>query len=355
MGYSTEERCAMVEIFIACNKNKAAACREFVRRFPGVQVPAKNTFKNLYNKFMTSHSLVDKKRERARTVLTDDIEMSVLLYFIENNRRSTRMAQDHFGISATNIHKILNKYKYKPFKFLQCQKLYPRDMERRLHFCQEILRMSDLDRLFCNKILFTDESTFSTVRRLNGKNEHSWAIENPHLVHPLKQQGWNSINVWCGMLNNRIIGPVFIEGRLDGESYLNYLRTEIEDLLDNEIPVGRRFEVVWQQDGAPPHNTNLVRQYLDQHYAVWIGNGGPIVWPARSPDLTPLDYFLWGTIKDNIYKEEVEDINILRNKIVQEIAILNNNPYCLQQVRENFLKRCRLCIEKNGAHIENFL
>ena len=60
---------------------------------------------------------------------------------------------------------------------------------------------------------------YSTVHRLNGKNEHSWAMENPHLVYPLKQQGWNSVNVWRGMLNNRILGPVFIEGRLDGELF----------------------------------------------------------------------------------------------------------------------------------------
>lgn len=355
MGYSLEERCAMVEIFIACGKNKAASQREFIRRFPVVRVPAKNTFRNLYNKFMANHSLADEKRERARMLLTDDVELSVLLYFIEDDRRSLRMAQDHLGISSRNIHKILKKYKYKPFKFLQCQKLYPQDMERRVNFCQEIVLMSELDRSFCDKILFSDECSFSTVHRLNRKNEHSWAIENPHLVHPLKQQGWSSVNVWCGMLNNRILGPVFIEGRLDGESYLNYLRNEIEGLLDNEIPLRRRFQVVWQQDGAPAHNANFVRQYLDQRYAVWIGNGGPILWPARSPDLTPLDFFLWGTIKNNIYKEEIQDVNILREKIVQEVAILNNNPYCLQQVRAHFLKRCRLCIEKSGAHIENFL
>ena len=37
----------------------------------------------------------------------------------------------------------------------------------------------------------------------------------------------------------------------------------------------------------------------------WIGGGGPIVWPAPSPDLTPLDYSLWGYTKSSVYKTPV--------------------------------------------------
>nr|CAI5833004.1 unnamed protein product [Callosobruchus analis] len=36
----------------------------------------------------------------------------------------------------------------------------------------------------------------------------------------------------------------------------------------------------------------------------WIGRRGPIEFPPRSPDLTPLDFFLWGTVKDEVYKQE---------------------------------------------------
>ncbi|KAJ4433406.1 hypothetical protein ANN_15665 [Periplaneta americana] len=32
-----------------------------------------------------------------------------------------------------------------------------------------------------------------------------------------------------------------------------------------------------------------------------IGRTGPIRWPPRSPDLTPLDFFFWGFIKDRVY------------------------------------------------------
>ena len=32
---------------------------------------------------------------------------------------------------------------------------------------------------------------------------------------------------------------------------------------------------------------------------------GPIVWPLRSPDLTPLDFFAWGFIKDVVYRRKI--------------------------------------------------
>ena len=52
--------------------------------------------------------------------------------------------------------------------------------------------------------------------------------------------------------------------------------------------------VIFQQDGAPPHWTLEVRRTLDKIFpSRWIGRGGPIAWPPRSPDMTPMDFFLY--------------------------------------------------------------
>ena len=34
--------------------------------------------------------------------------------------------------------------------------------------------------------------------------------------------------------------------------------------------------------------------------AKWIGRGGPVAWPPRSPDITSPDYFLWGFVKERV-------------------------------------------------------
>ncbi|GBM76658.1 hypothetical protein AVEN_94249-1 [Araneus ventricosus] len=55
----------------------------------------------------------------------------------------------------------------------------------------------------------------------------------------------------------------------------------------------------FQHDGTPAHFSIDVRLYLNVTYSQQgIGRGGPVLWPARSPDLNCLDYFLWGTSSD---------------------------------------------------------
>jgi hypothetical protein len=49
------------------------------------------------------------------------------------------------------------------------------------------------------------------------------------------------------------------------------------------------------QDGTPPHIHRDVN-YLNNEYGnKWIGRNGPVMWPPRSPDLNPLDFYFWFT------------------------------------------------------------
>ena len=47
--------------------------------------------------------------------------------------------------------------------------------------------------------------------------------------------------------------------------------------------------------GLQAHFAWIVRDWLNDHFPQrWLGRAGPIEWPARSPDLTPCDFFLVG-------------------------------------------------------------
>jgi hypothetical protein len=49
-----------------------------------------------------------------------------------------------------------------------------------------------------------------------------------------------------------------------------------------------------QHDGAPSRYTRLVMQHLNDTFSNrCIGRGSTIGWPPRSPDLTPLHFYLW--------------------------------------------------------------
>ena len=108
-----------------------------------------------------------------------------------------------------------------------------------------------------------------------------------------------------GILGNTLIGPFIIEDRMRGEDYLNFV-ADVVMLTFDDMPLQSRWHLWYQLGGAPAHFTLLVCEWLDHHFpARWIGRGGPVVWPARSPDLTPLNYFLWGCMKEKVYETEI--------------------------------------------------
>lgn len=73
----------------------------------------------------------------------------------------------------------------------------------------------------------------------------------------------------------------------------------------------------YQQDRAPAHFSLPVRSYLGQEFpGRWIGRSGPVEWGPRSPDLTRLDYFLWGELKRLLYKREFNTVPELSQKIM---------------------------------------
>jgi len=57
----------------------------------------------------------------------------------------------------------------------------------------------------------------------------------------------------------------------------------------------------------------------------WIGRDGPTLWPPRSPDITPLDFFLWGYVKDKVFSTPVPDITNLTARITEAFATITED------------------------------
>ncbi|GBL73321.1 hypothetical protein AVEN_155568-1, partial [Araneus ventricosus] len=61
-----------------------------------------------------------------------------------------------------------------------------------------------------------------------------------------------------------------------------------------DLPLSDLRNVWFRHDGAPPHKVSSVQQYIrDTFQQQVIGYGGCVEWPPRSPDLNPLNFFLW--------------------------------------------------------------
>jgi hypothetical protein len=83
----------------------------------------------------------------------------------------------------------------------------------------------------------------------------------------------------------------------------------------------------------------------------WIGRRGAIDWPARSPDLTPCDFSLWGIMKNMVYSEPCDSVDALKNIIIACFDELANSD-AVQSACDTVFRRCQLCLDANGHPFE---
>ncbi|GFX55326.1 putative DD41D transposase [Trichonephila clavipes] len=166
---------------------------------------------------------------------------------------------------------------------------------------------------FHKRILISDEAHFWLNGYVNKKNCRIWSEANPQVyvetpLHPEK------LTVWCALWAGGIIGPYFFKN----------------DEGHNVTVNGDRYRAMITNFFIPELNNHDVHDRL-------ISRFGPVNWPPRSCDLTPLDYFLWGYVKSLVYADKPQTLDHLEDNIRRVIADIR--PQMLEKVIENWTSR----------------
>lgn len=350
--FPTTEQYDMFCTYIKCYKNSRLAAQEYLTNFPERRQPDMKIFARLDSNMQQYGCL--KKPNRNINVVTEDEELTLACVQVNPNI-STREIEAQVNVSKSKSSRILKKYDFHPYKFHIAQTLRPNDNIRRTAFCRWFLNKIAENGNFINQVLWTDESYFSNCGIFNRHNEHHWAQENPHVLVPRRNQVRFGFNVFCGILGNRLVGPILFDGTLTAQRYMEILQTRLEDLLD-DLPLAQNVQIWYQQDGAPAHNAGNVIGYLNDRFDNRvIATNTPNPWPARSADLTPLDFYLWGTIKNKVYGSNFHYNNVeeLREEVLAAFNHVHRNT--LRTVTNSVVKRYRLCVHENGQHFEHLL
>jgi hypothetical protein len=109
-------------------------------------------------------------------------------------------------------------------------------------------------------------------------------------------------------------------------------------------------ERMWYvRDGVPAaaHFSGAVWDVHNNIYRDrWIGKGGHSAWPPRSPDLNPLDFYLWGNVKCLVYAAPVDNEEALHHRFTDDFQTIRNTPAS---------GRVEPCIGFQGGHFEHLL
>lgn len=318
----------------------------FTRKFhkPG---PTRANIWLLLNKFQRTGNVADETRSGRPSV--PEVTVQRIREAIERSpSASSRRLSNELDVPKTTILKVLHFIlKKKAYHIQVLHKLDEEDYASRQAACDDLIAASHNEDLM-DHILFSDEATFHICGKVNKHNSRIWGTEPPHTTIEW-QRNTPKVNVWLGFTKTTVYGPfMFAEETINANNYLEMLELFLEPQLHQD---GIADSVVFQQDGTPPHFALNVREYLNRTFPNrWIGRGSARLWPSRSPDLTPLDFFAWGFIKGRVYKTKVRDLQDLKTRIRNAVTAIS--PAMLRNVFRATLERWGQCFEMNGGHVE---
>jgi DDE superfamily endonuclease len=326
--------------------------RNEMRRIDGpkARVPDKKSIDAWKKHFLNTGTVENKPKNRRKTARTKVKVEAAREAVNENPNISIRDLSRRLELSQRTAHMILREdLALYPYKAQTVQTLLSGDLRKRQEFALRMMR-ERLERPATEvDLFFVDEAHFHTDGVPNKQNFRTWAEENPQVVveiplHPDKVTAIMGIGV------NGVVGPFFFNGTVNGEHYR-------EVLTEHVIPALRQWpnfaNLIFVQDGAPAHWAKDTRALLDLHFPNrWIGrSAGFIEWPARSPDLSPLDFFVWGYLKDRLYRgNRFQNTAVLKEAIIREAQTITGEM--ARSTIANFWKRILLCEFASGGQVE---
>lgn len=196
------------------------------------------------------------------------------------------------------------------------------------------------------RVIWSDEVRIA----LYGSDGRSWAWKAPDAplqrehVRQTKKFGGGSIMVWSCISWQGIGFMSLIEGTMNGELYLEVMKDELWQSID-EAGLNPR-EVIYMHDNASPHTTKTNVEWLDKQPFKTM------VWPANSPDLNPIEN-MWSRLKYKLfheYDDPPKGINMLWDRTVETWYNIERDE--VRKYMETMPKRVQHVLKSKGMWIK---
>ena len=252
--------------------------------------------------------------------------------------------------SQTTIWKILRKklclYPYKPHLVVPLTEAHKANRVEFSHW------IKSKPPGFPNLVIFSDEKIFTLKQIPNRQNERHWAPVDPCVEEECRYQGGESVMCWACLVDGKVLLHWFDQGQsVNQHVYLDMLKSKLWPFVS---PHATRKGYWFQQDGAKAHTAVSVRSRLTQKFNERvISHFMDRIWPPRSPDLSPLDFWFWSVCLQELRRNPPRTIDQLKATVESFAASLTAEE--ISKAVNDILPRAEACILAEGGSFEHVL
>jgi hypothetical protein len=287
---------------------------------------------------------------RPRTVTSKLLIDKIKRNFSKNKKtKSARKIAKENNCSPRTVMRIIkNNLSLKPYKRVLVPALTTAHINKRLSFFHWIKnRYSVTD---CRKILFSDEKIFDQDGQLNRQNDRVYAASRSEAnlnmgLRPTHKFPFK-VMVWIGITYNGVC-QLFIVPQKEKMCSTIYCKKVLPIVKRDGLKlIGDDF--IFQQDGATCHTSKMTIENIKN---MGINVLPPDIWPPNSPDLNPLDYFMWNEIENRIKFKKCENRDDLIKNIKKAVRLIPQKM--IQESIDQFRPRLYAVFKNCGGLINN--
>jgi histone-lysine N-methyltransferase SETMAR len=143
-----------------------------------------------------------------------------------------------------------------------------------------------------------------------------------------------------------VIHPEFVpEGQTVNGAVLfrcNGMVTDANSLRPSRIS---QFKgMVSLHDNAPAHTARVVAHFLARKQVTVLHH------PSYSPDLAPVDFFLFPKLKSQLKGKRFQDISTIQANVTEQIRSIPKDSF--KKSFRSMYERCKSCIDRQGDYVE---
>ena len=226
--------------------------------------------------------ITDQLVERVKNMVEESVSQSKQISLAEISQGNNISISTAWRI----LRKRLNWYPYKPHAVVPLSLAHK---AARKTFCKCLLEQPEG---FEENVIWSDEKWFMLKQSPNKQNERFWYPFDPEIEREGRVQGGLNVMAWAGLVNGKVIIHWFDANvSVNGETYLEMLKSVVWPKVGRAVT---SRQIWFQQDGASVHTTLQAGAWLQQRFGQRvISRHTDHPWPAKSPDLSPLDYWFW--------------------------------------------------------------